>query len=67
MKRSEINRIIQNAVALMKQIGFPLPHFATYPPEYWKSLPEEERELVDNMLGWDVTDFGSGTTPFWRA
>ncbi len=60
MKRSEVNQIIRNAIDLMKSVGFPLPPFAFYSPSYWKTLPAEERELVDNMLGWDVTDFGSG-------
>ena len=60
MKRSEVNQIIQNAIDLMKRIGFPMPPFAAYSPAYWKTLPEAERELADNMLGWDVTDFGSG-------
>ena len=25
-----------------------------------ENLPENEIELVENMLGWDITDFGSG-------
>lgn len=60
MKRSEANRIIQYAIDTMQRAGYPLPPFATYTPEQWKALSADKRELVDNMLGWDITDFGSG-------
>lgn len=60
MKRSQINRAIEHAIDLMKREHFPLPPFAHYTPEEWKLLSADEMELVDNMLGWDVTDFGSG-------
>lgn len=60
MKRSEANQRIQYAVDAMKKAGYPLPPFAFYGPEEWKNLPDTEIELVENMLGWDVTDFGSG-------
>lgn len=60
MKRSEINRVIDWAIKTMEKFGYPLPPFAYYTPEDWKNLPADEQELVDNMLGWDITDFGSG-------
>ncbi len=60
MKRSQANRIIAYAIEVMKKAGYPLPPFAFYGPEEWRNLPEEEIELVENMLGWDITDFGSG-------
>lgn len=60
MKRSELNRIIREAMDFVKERGLPLPPFATYSPEQWRRLGEDEREILDNMLGWDVTDFGSG-------
>ncbi len=59
MKRSEINSIIDYTMAALKEAKFPLPPFAHYTPEDWGKLGEDEVELVENMLGWDVTDFGS--------
>jgi len=60
MKRSESNQIIQYAMDVMKKHQFPLPPFAYYTVEDWKNLGEDEEELVENMLGWDISDFGSG-------
>jgi len=60
MKRSEVNEIIRGADAFMKEQGFRLPPFAYWTPEDWASKGEEVREIVDNGLGWDITDFGSG-------
>lgn len=58
MKRSEINAVIQYTMKAVETFKIPLPPFAYYTPADWKNLPEDQRELVDNMLGWDVTDFG---------
>jgi D-lyxose ketol-isomerase len=60
LKRTELNKIIDDAIQFMEEKGFPLPPFAYYTPEDWKNLDVDSRELVDNMLGWDITDFGSG-------
>ena len=60
MKRSESNHIIQYAMDVMKKAGYPLPPFAYYTVDDWKNLGEDEAELVENMLGWDISDFGSG-------
>lgn len=60
MKRSRANEIIQYTIDALKKASFPLPPFAYYTPEDWKNLNEDEIELVENMLGWDITDFGSG-------
>jgi len=60
MKRSEINRIMSEAEAFIQQRGFYLPPFAHWTPNDWRSKGEEAREIVDNHLGWDITDFGSG-------
>lgn len=60
MKRSEANKIIEHAIEVMEKVGYPLPGFAYYGLEEWKNLEEDEIELVENMLGWDITDFGSG-------
>jgi D-lyxose ketol-isomerase len=58
MKRSDINRIIREALIFAHSKGIEFPPFATWSPDDWRELGENKRELVDNMLGWDVTDFG---------
>ena len=60
MKRSEINQKIRETEAFIKEHGFHLPPFCNWTPEDWKEKGEECREIVDNMLGWDITDYGLG-------
>ena len=60
MKRSEIDKIIGDAIKFVKSFGIELPPFAYWPPDEWRKISEDEREIVDNMLGWDITDFGYG-------
>ena len=60
MKRSELNRRIDEAIAFAKEMNFNLPPFAFWSPEEWATKGKEYDEIRDNMLGWDVTDFGSG-------
>ncbi|MCJ7549024.1 MAG: D-lyxose/D-mannose family sugar isomerase [Anaerolineae bacterium] len=60
MKRSEINRLIQDALDFMGSHQFYLPPFAHWSPETWRRMGPEVQEIVQNNLGWDITDFGSG-------
>ena len=60
MKRSQINRIIEDAIDFAGRHRFPLPPFATFTTERWAGLGHEYDEIRDNKLGWDITDFGSG-------
>lgn len=60
MKRSEINKIIKEMELLIKQHGYELPPFCSWTPEEWKTKGHEYDEIRENMLGWDVTDFGLG-------
>jgi D-lyxose ketol-isomerase len=60
MKRSEINAIMREADAFIRSRGFYLPPFAYWTPEDWETRGEEVREIVENGLGWDITDFGCG-------
>ena len=60
MKRSEISRAIQTAAEFFAMMNFRLPEYASWPPEKWRCLGPEIDEIRDCMLGWDVTDFGSG-------
>lgn len=60
MKRSELNQIMRSTVAFLDEMKFKLPPFAYWSPEEWEQKGHEYDEIRDNMLGWDITDFGSG-------
>jgi len=60
MKRSEINAIIKRFEKLMQDHKFELPPFLAFTPEEWPDKGHEYDEIRDNMLGWDVTDYGMG-------
>jgi D-lyxose ketol-isomerase len=60
MKRSEINQIMKNAGAFMAEKQFLLPPWAYWRMDDWRKNKESAREIFENMLGWDITDFGSG-------
>lgn len=56
MKRSEINKIILDALDFADEMGFKLPPFARWTPEEWAKVADNEEydEIRDNMLGWDI-------------
>jgi D-lyxose ketol-isomerase len=60
MKRSEINQIIEDAKTFMSERQFFLPPWAYWSVDDWKKHKQDALEIMDNMLGWDITDFGSG-------
>jgi len=60
MKRSEINAIIKDAIDFLGEHKFLLPPFAYFSPEEWQEKNHEYDEIRNNVLGWDITDFGSG-------
>lgn len=60
MKRSEINRALKKMEACIQKHGFNLPPFCHFTPEEWKAKGHEYDEIRDNMLGWDITDYGTG-------
>jgi len=60
MKRSEINKIMRDAIDFIDEMKFRLPPFAYWSVEDWATKGKEYDEIRDNMLGWDITDFGSG-------
>ena len=60
MKRSEINEIILRSEEFIRSFQFILPPFASWTPEMWREKGHECDEIRDNMLGWDITDWGSG-------
>ena len=60
MKRSEINAIIKEFEAMLKEYHFALPPFLSFTPEEWAEKGHEYDEIRDNALGWDITDYGMG-------
>lgn len=60
MKRSEINRIQESAKEFLQACRFHLPPWAYWSPSDWIGHGQEIMEIKNCMLGWDVTDFGSG-------
>ena len=60
MKRSEINKLMKEAVEFINEMNFKLPPFAFWNADEWEDKGHEYDEIRDNMLGWDITDFGSG-------
>ena len=60
MKRSEINRVLQEMEATLKRYQINLPPFCHFTPEEWQSKGHNYDEIRDNMLGWDITDYGQG-------
>lgn len=60
MKRSEINAAIKRMEELIEECRFMLPPFCSFTPYEWKSKDSSYDEVRENMLGWDVTDYGEG-------
>jgi D-lyxose ketol-isomerase len=60
MRRSEINHYIEESLEFFKQHRFYLPAWGYYTAADWRQIDTSHREIVDNMLGWDITDFGKG-------
>ncbi|MDO4276878.1 MAG: D-lyxose/D-mannose family sugar isomerase [Eubacteriales bacterium] len=60
MKRSEINEALKEMEAMIEECRFKLPPFCHFTPDEWKEKGHEYDEVRDNMLGWDITDYGLG-------
>ncbi len=60
MQRSEVNGLIPDAMRFCDRHGFRLPAWAGWSPARWGAAGPEADEIRRAMLGWDVTDFGSG-------
>ncbi len=60
MRRSEINRALKRMEAFIEELRISLPPFCGFTPEEWDSKGHEYDEIRDNMLGWDITDYGLG-------
>jgi D-lyxose ketol-isomerase len=59
MKRSEVNEIITEAKSFFAAWKFMLPEWAHWSTDNWKGVYNNCFEIIDNKLGWDITDFGS--------
>ena len=60
MKRSIINKIIQESDEFIKSHGFRLPPFAYFQPSELVDRKLEYQAIFDARLGWDITDYGEG-------
>ena len=60
MKRSEINALQREAVAFFEKQKFHLPPWAFWSENDWNNNQIQATEVIDNKLGWDLTDFGLG-------
>jgi D-lyxose ketol-isomerase len=60
MKRSEVNAIITDVKNFLTKHRFELPVWADWSADDWKGKYDICSEIIDNKLGWDITDFGSG-------
>lgn len=60
MKRSRINRIMQDADQMIRRHGFTLPPFAYWSPEQFVARKAQAGRVIDGRCGWDITDYGQG-------
>jgi D-lyxose ketol-isomerase len=60
MKRSRVNRIMEEADAFIRSFGYRLPPFAYWTPGEMRQRRVEIGGIIDNNLGWDITDYGRG-------
>ena len=60
MKRSEINKALRRMEDMIREYRISLPDFCYFTPEEWAAKGHEYDEIRDNMLGWDITDYGLG-------
>ncbi|MCI8524969.1 MAG: D-lyxose/D-mannose family sugar isomerase [Oscillospiraceae bacterium] len=60
MKRSEINKALTWAKALLEKYNIRLPDFAYWTMDEWKAHKEEIGAIRATMQGWDITDYGTG-------
>jgi D-lyxose ketol-isomerase len=60
MKRSQINRAIDNAQRALAEHGVRLPQYAYWSSAEWRRAGPEYARVTRNGLGWAVTDFGQG-------
>ena len=60
MKRSEINSAITWAKELLKENNIRLPGMAYWDMDKWGENKDRLETIRKVMMGWDITDFGTG-------
>ena len=60
MKRSDINRIMAEADAMIRHFGFVLPPFAYWTPDQFRARKTDAGRVIAARMGWDITDYGQG-------
>jgi len=60
LKRSQINEALKEMEEFINRYKFALPPFCHFTPEEWQTKGKDYDEIRDNMLGWDITDYGLG-------
>ena len=60
MKRSEVNAALRRMERMIEESRVSLPDFCGFTPEEWRGKGHEWDEVRDNLLGWDITDYGLG-------
>jgi len=60
MKRTQINNAIKTAMERLDEYKITLPCFGYWKKTDWEAKKEITERIRERMLGWDVTDFGSG-------
>ena len=66
MKRSFINKIVEEAMAFAREQNMTLPKFAYMTADDWRNADQASwEEVFDLELGWDVTDYG--TNDFYKT
>jgi len=60
MKRSEVNKALNEARAMLDTCRWTLPVWADWHQSDYEQQPHIAQHLREHQMGWDVTDFGSG-------
>ena len=60
MKRSEVNSALTWAKELLQKNNMRLPRYAYWDMEKWHENKDNLETIKKVMLGWDITDFGTG-------
>ncbi len=60
MKRSQINAALREMEDMLAACRVSLPPFCGFTPEQWREKGHDYDEVRENMLGWDITDYGMG-------
>ena len=60
MKRSEINAALREMEQMLQDCRIFLPDFCSFTPADWQTKGHDYDEVRDDLLGWDITDYGLG-------